>query len=63
VTYAGFFRAAYEPCLFTTLRQERPTGCDSLIEEFFIRLEKDLAKDPVKYSCQWLLSLILIGKD
>jgi hypothetical protein len=61
--YAGFFRAAYEPCLFSTLRQKRPKGCDLVIEEFFGRLKNELAKDPAKYSCRWLLSLILIGKE
>jgi len=61
--YTGFFKAAYEPCLFVSLSNSRtPQDRQHVIESFSQRLQSALAKDPQKYSCRWVLQLMVISK-
>lgn len=61
--YTGFFKAAYEPCLFVNLSDKRtPESRQHVIDLFSQKLESALAQDPKKYSCRWVLDLMLISK-
>jgi len=61
--YTGFFKAAFEPCLFVNLSDKRtPQIQQQVIHEFSERLRSALAEDPAKYSCRWQLQLMLIAK-
>ena len=61
--YTGFFKAAYEPCLFVSLSDSRtPQDRQHVIDSFSHRLQSALLKDPQKYSCRWVLQLMLISK-
>src|SRR6266403_5282282 len=61
--YTGFFKAAYEPCLFVNLSDKRtPESRQQVIDLFSQRLQSALAQDPAKYSCRWRLQLMLISK-
>jgi len=61
--YTGFFKAAYEPCLFVNLSDKRtPENLQHVIDLFSQKLESALAQDPKKYSCRWVLHLMLISK-
>ena len=61
--YTGFFKAAYEPCLFVSLSSSRtPQDRQHVIESFSQRLQSALAKDPQKYSCRWVLQLMVISR-
>jgi hypothetical protein len=61
--YTGFFKAAYEPCVFVNLSDQRtPESRQQLIDLFSQRLQSALAQDPAKYSCRWRLQLMLISK-
>ena len=62
-TYTGFFKAAYEPCLFVNLSDKRTAESrQQVIDLFSQRLQGALAQDPVKYSCRWRLQLMLISR-
>ena len=59
----GFFKAAFEPCLFVSLRDTRtPESREDVIDSFSEKLRTALAQDPEKYSCHWRLQLMLISK-
>ncbi len=61
--YTGFFKAAYEPCLFVNLSDKRtPESRQHVIDVFSQKLQSALAQDPKKYSCSWILHLMLISK-
>jgi hypothetical protein len=61
--YSGFFKAAYEPCLFVNLNDKRTAESrQQVIDLFSQRLQSALAQDPAKYSCRWILDLMLISK-
>jgi hypothetical protein len=61
--YTGFFKAAYEPCLFVNLSDKRtPESRQHVIDLFSQKLQSALAQDPKKYSCRWILHLMLISK-
>jgi hypothetical protein len=61
--YTGFFKAAFEPCLFVNLSDKRtPENRQQVIDVFSQRLQFALAQDPKKYSCRWVLHLMLISK-
>jgi len=62
--YAGFFRAAYEPVLFASLRPTRPAAGGQAVKDLFAqRMQAALAKDPERYSARWVLPLMLVGKS
>jgi hypothetical protein len=62
--YTGFFKAAYGPCLFVNLSDKRtPESRQQMIDLFSQRLQSALAQDPAKYSCRWVLHLMLISKN
>jgi hypothetical protein len=62
--YTGFFKAAYEPCLFVSLSDKRtPENRQHVIDLFSQRLQPALAQDPKEYSCRWVLHLMLISKN
>jgi len=62
--YTGFFKAAYEPCLFVNLSDKRTAESrQQVIDLFSQRLQAALAQDPAKYSCRWILHLMLISKN
>jgi len=62
--YTGFFKAAYEPCLFVNLSDTRtPESRQQVIDLFSQKLQSALAQDPKKYSCRWVLHLMLISKE
>jgi hypothetical protein len=61
--YTGFFKAAFEPCLFVNLSDKRtPESRQQVIDSFSQKLQSALAQDPKKYSCRWVLHLTLISK-
>ena len=61
--YTGFFKAAFEPYLFANLSDKRtPQSRQHVIDLFSQRLQAALAQDPKKYSCRWVLHLMLISK-
>jgi hypothetical protein len=61
--YTGFFKAAYEPCLFVNLSDKRtPESRQHVIDLFSQKLQFAIAQDPKKYSCCWVLQLMLISK-
>jgi SAM dependent carboxyl methyltransferase len=61
--HTGFFKAAFEPCLFVNLSSKRaPEDRQHVIDLFSQRLQSALAQDPKKYSCSWLIHLMLISK-
>jgi len=61
--YTGFFKAAFEPCLFVNLRETRTSqNRQEVIDSFSEKLRTALAQDPEEYSCRWLLQLMLIAK-
>jgi len=61
--YTGFFKAAFEPCLFVSLRETRtPQSRQHVIDLFPEKLRIALARDPQKYPCRWWLQLMLISK-
>src|SRR5438552_1243513 len=61
--YTGFFKAAYEPCLFVNLSDKRtPESRQRVIDLFSQRLQAALAQDPANYSCRWRLQLMLISR-
>jgi hypothetical protein len=61
--YTGFFKAAYEPCLFVNLSDRRtPESRQHVIDLFSQKLQFALALDPKKYSCRWILHLMFISK-
>ena len=61
--YAGFFNAAFEPCLFVSLRETRTQQSgQEVIDSFSEKPRTALAYDPAKYSCRWRLQLMLISK-
>jgi hypothetical protein len=61
--YTGFVKAAFEPCLFVSLRDTRtPESREDVIDSFPEKLRTALAQDPEKYSCHWRLQLMLISK-
>jgi hypothetical protein len=62
-SYTGFFKAAFEPCLFVSLSGTRTSqNRQQVIDLFSERLHFALAQDPQRYSCRWLLQLMLISK-
>ncbi|MGA7275849.1 MAG: hypothetical protein WBX14_13460, partial [Candidatus Udaeobacter sp.] len=62
--YTGFFKAAYGPCLFVNLSDKRtPESRQQMIDLFSQRLQSALVQDPAKYSCRWVLHLMLISKN
>jgi hypothetical protein len=62
-TYTAFFKAAYEPCLFVSLSDKRSADDrQRVIDSFSKRLQSALARDPKKYSCRWVIQLMLISK-
>src|SRR6266481_4257459 len=62
--YTGFFKAAYEPCLFVNLSDTHtPESRQQVIDLFSQKLQSALAQDPKKYSCRWVLHLMLISKE
>ncbi|HWN64448.1 MAG TPA: hypothetical protein VNN24_02045 [Candidatus Binatus sp.] len=61
--YTGFFKAAFEPCLFAGLLDNRtPQRRQDVIDSFSQGLQSGLAQDPEKYSCRWFLQLMVIAK-
>jgi len=61
--YAGFFKAAFEPCLFVSLSDKRTSESrQQVIDLFSQQLQSALAQDPKKYSCRWVIQLMLISK-
>jgi hypothetical protein len=61
--YTGFFKAAFEPCLFVNLSDKRtPADRQRVIDSFSQRLQFALAQDPKRYSCRWVIQLMLISK-
>lgn len=61
--YTGFFKAAFEPCLFASLLGSRtPQSRQELIDSFSQRLQSGLAQDPKKYSCRWFVQLMVLAK-
>ena len=61
--YVGFFKAAYEPCLFVSLSDRRTSEArQQVINSFSERLQSALALNPQKYSCRWVLHLMVISK-
>jgi hypothetical protein len=61
--YTGFFKAAYEPCLFVNLSDKRTAESRQHVMDLFSqKLQFALAQDPEKYSCRWVLHLMLISK-
>jgi hypothetical protein len=61
--YTDFFKAAFEPCLFVSLRDTRTAQSrQQVIDSFSNKLRTALAQDPTKYSCRWILHLMLISK-
>jgi hypothetical protein len=61
--YTGFFKAAYERCLFVNLSDKRtPESRQHVIDLFSQKLQFAIAQDPKKYSCCWVLQLMLISK-
>ncbi len=61
--YTAFFKAAYEPCLFVGLSDSRmPQDREHVIDSFSQKLQAVLAKTPQKYSCSWVLHLMVISK-
>ena len=61
--YTGFFKAAFEPCLFAGLLDNRtPQRRQNVIDSFSQGLQSGLAQDPEKYSCRWFLQLMAIAK-
>jgi SAM dependent carboxyl methyltransferase len=61
--YTAFFKAAFEPCLFVNLSDSRtPEDRRHVIDLFSQRLRSALAKSPKKYSCRWVIHLMLISK-
>jgi len=61
--YTGFFKAAFEPCLFVSLRDTRRTqNWQQVLDSFSNKLPTALAQDPPKYSCHWILHLMRIKK-
>jgi hypothetical protein len=61
--YSGFFKAAFQPCLFVSLLDSRtPQSRQEVIDSFSQRLLSGLAQDPEKYSCRWFLQLMVIAK-
>lgn len=62
--YTGFFKAAFEPCLFISLLATRtPQSREEVIDTFSIQLRSALKQNPQKYSCSWILHLMLISKS
>jgi hypothetical protein len=62
--YAGFFKAAFEPCLFVNLSDKRtPEDRQQVIDLFSQKLQSALAQDPKKYSCLWVIHLMLTSKN
>jgi hypothetical protein len=61
--YAGFFKAAFEPCLFVSLSDRRTSESrQQVIDLFSQQLQSALAQDPKKCSCRWVIQLMLISK-
>ena len=61
--YTGFFKAAFEPRLFVSLSDKRTfEDRQHVIDLFSQKLQSALAQDPKKYSCRWLIHLMLISK-
>ncbi len=61
--YTGFFKPAFEPCLFVSLLDSRtPQSRQEVIDSFSQRLQSRLAQNPEKYSCRWFLQLMIIAK-
>jgi hypothetical protein len=61
--YTGFFKAAYEPCLFMSLSDKRTAESrQEVIDLFSQKLQSALPQDPAKYSCHWVLHLMLMSK-
>jgi len=61
--YAAFFKAAFEPCLFVNLSDKRTSKSrQQVIDLFSQKLQSALAQDPTKYSCRWVIHLMLISK-
>ena len=61
--YTGFFKAAFEPCLFVSLSDKRtPESRQQIIDLFSQKLRSALAQDPPKYACRWVIQLLLISK-
>jgi SAM dependent carboxyl methyltransferase len=61
--YTGFFKAAFEPCLFASLLDSRtPQSRQEVIDSFLQRLQSGLAQDPERSSCRWFLQLMVIAK-
>ena len=55
--------AAFEPCLFVSLSDKRTfEDRQHVIDLFSQKLQSALAQDPKKYSCRWLIHLMLISK-
>jgi hypothetical protein len=60
----GFFKAAFEPWLFVSLRDARtPQSRQDVIDSFSEKLRIALAQDPEKNSCHWRSQLMLISKS
>jgi salicylate 1-O-methyltransferase len=62
-SYTAFFKAAFEPCLFVSLSDTRtPQNRKQVIDSFSEKLHSALGQDPQRYSCRWVLHLMLISK-
>jgi hypothetical protein len=54
----------YEPCLFVNrINKRTPESRQHVIDLFSQKLKSALAQDPKKYSCRWVLHLMLILKN
>ena len=61
--YVGFFKAAFVPCLFVSLSDKRTSESrQQVIDLFSQKLQSALAQDPKRYSCRWVIHLMLISK-
>ena len=61
--YAGFFKAAFVPCLFVGRSDKRTSESrQQVIDLFSQKLQSALAQDPKRYSCRWVIHLMLISK-
>jgi len=60
----GFFEAAFEPCLFSSLAEGRGAAeRQSLLRQFRDGLKAKIAAAPQEASCAWRVFTMLIAKD
>jgi hypothetical protein len=63
-TAGRLFLQRFEPCLFANLSDKRtPEGRPQVPYLFWQKLRSALGQDPKKYSCRWVLHLMLISKE